>query len=177
MQRAVLAVVCLALSVSCPGSRRSTSVPVSTPPGDFSGSWDVQLVLVQDECGFCVSGTPLDQEGLKIDQVQDSVNASLTGQFLKADGTGVISGSIMTISFAPEIYESDWYFVSSNGELNCSLSGDTMKGAIFVTLGELGACCGMCCQRSQCLCLPKSCRVNLPNCKISFTFTAARIMS
>ena len=177
MRRSVLALVCLLLSVSCPGSRRSNTVEGPTQTTDFSGIWNVQLVIVQDECGGCITGTPIDPEGLRIDQVQDSVTVSLTGPVLKAAGSGIVSGSTMTVTFASDLYESDWYFVHSVGGMDSSLSGNTITGAIFVTLGQLGLCCNLCCAKGQCLCGPRTCRVALPNCKMSLTFSGMRIPS
>ena len=177
MRRPALALVCLLLSVSCPGSRQSNTVEVPTRTVDFSGIWSVQLVVVQDECGGCIAGIPIDREGFTIGQAQDSATVSLTGPFLKMVGSGIVSGSTMTATFAPEIYMSDWYFVNSMGEMNCSLSGNTITGAIFVTLGQLGQCCGLCCAKGQCLCGPRTCKVALPNCKTSLTFSAMRIPS
>jgi hypothetical protein len=177
MRRSVLALICLLLSVSCPGSRQSNTVEVPTRTAEFSGVWNVQLVAVEDRCGGCTPGIPIDQEGLTIGQVQDTVTVSLTGKFLRAVGSGSVTGSTMTVAFGPDIYQSDWYFLNSRADMSCSLSGDRINGAIFLTLGELGPCCGLCCAMGQCLCGSRTCRVALPSCTTSLTFSAVRIPS
>jgi len=143
------------------------------PPADFSGLWNLQLVVLQDECGHCPSGTHF-SGGFTIDQVQDSVTASLSSVQLKTDGTGSASGSTMNITFSGAVFVNDWYFVDSPGTASCSLSGNTINGAFFFNLGRLGECCGLCCQKGQCLCGMKDCRVPLPNCKMTLTFSGSR---
>jgi len=173
MQRTVLGIVCLLLFLSCQGSRHSTTVPVATPPADFSGFWNIQLVILQDECGFCPTGTVV-LEGLKIDQIQDTVAASLSGSSLKTSGSGFITGTTMNLDFSGLIFVNSWYFVESPASASCSLSNGTISGALFVHLGALGECCFLCCGDGQCLCRAKDCRVPLPDCKMTFTFSGLR---
>ncbi len=176
MKRALLVAVCLILCAACQGSGHETATSISPPPIDFSGFWNIQMVILEDECGFCPTGTPI-TEGLKIDQIQDSVAATLSGHSLRMDGSGFIAGTTMNLTFNGEVFVNSWFFINSPASASCSLSNGTISGAFFIQLGALGQCCNLCCGDGQCLCRAKDCRVPLPDCKMSFTFSGYRIQS
>ena len=176
MKHTLLVVVCLLLCAACRGSGGGTVALVSPPPIDFSGFWTIQLVILEDDCGFCPTGTPI-IEGLKIDQMQDSVAAALSGHSLKSDGFGFITGPVLNLTFNGEVFVNSWYFIDSPASASCSLSNGTISGALFIKLGAVGECCNLCCGDGQCLCKAKDCRVPLPDCKMTFTFSGSRIQS
>ncbi len=174
MQRARLLLACLCLTTACKASNDRTHSPLGLPGAvDFSGTWIVKLLIVQDECGYCPASLQLD-ESLTIDQTQDTATAILRGRGLKATGSGSLSASALNIDFGDSVYVNSWLFIKSFTKGTFYLQDGSLNGVLFVQLGEVGPCCALCCGDGQCLCREKDCRVPLPDCKMSLVAYGTR---